>query len=91
MDIKDLTFHDATLKPLEERGFDMPSYEPQKMIIDINDDQLPEIKDWETGKDYTIVLKVTQIGNRLQGNGDKMAASFDISEIAGYYEDTKSK
>lgn len=67
----------------------MPVLEPQKMTIyGISEEQLPEIKDWETGKDYIIVLKVTQVGNHLRGPEDdqELAADFDINQIAGYSE-----
>lgn len=101
MNLDKLQFHDATIKPQAyDRGFaesPMPP-QPYNQRISLSEDQLPEIKDWETGKEYILVLKVMQTGNNLQArtgeNPDDpshLSADFDIEEVAGYYDSTNEE
>lgn len=90
MDMNELVFHDATIQPQEyDRGMEvktMPS--PYSPGISFGEDQLPDVKDWQTGEEYILVLKVRQNGSNLIGpEGDKkLRADFDILEVAGYSE-----
>lgn len=99
MNIDKLEFHDATIKPMPyPRGFaEGPmTAEPYNQRITLSEDQLPDIKGWETGEEYILVLKVRQTGNNLQSRSGEnpddpkhLSADFDIEEVAGYYDSDK--
>lgn len=73
--------------PLE--GMEGPaSVEKMYPMIHLTELDLPEIKDWEVGKDYAIVLKVTQKEKR-EVMGGMMEAHFDIKEVGDATEEYK--
>lgn len=95
MKIEDLEFHETTT-PLanQARSFDYgPSESSYPPSVSLNETQLPEIKDWTTGEEYILVLKVKQTGDRLTGpDGNQvLRADFDILEVAGYYDSTSDE
>lgn len=63
-------------KDEEDKGY-LPSFE-------LDDAQLPEIKDWKTGEEYTITMKVKQKGSRIIGHGNRKGGllnDFDVTEV----------
>jgi hypothetical protein len=48
--------------------------------IHLEEDQLKEIKNWEVGEKYTLILEVTQKSKR-ENSDKKISASFDIMKI----------
>lgn len=79
--------HDAAHKPYKPRrdlepseGYVEPEWNPS---VSFDEKQLPEIKNWQVGEEYTIVLKVKQTSSRLQGpdHDQRMAADFDIQQV----------
>lgn len=74
----------------EDYGMGMPTssggskkeYYPE---ISLDSDTLPEIKGWEVGKDYVVVLKLTQISKNIDKDEDdeteETNSRFEIKEI----------
>lgn len=58
--------------------------------IHLNQKQLPEIKDWEVGKNYEIALKVRQTSKR-EDDDKKISGSFDIVGIKVFMSEEESK
>lgn len=54
--------------------------------LNVNEEQMPEIKKWETGKDYYILVKVNQTGKRDEKDS-LVSAEFDIT----HYMDMTAK
>lgn len=52
--------------------------------ISLDSDALPEIRDWEVGSDYYILMKVTQKSLNINDSAEfkRADARFDIKEIA---------
>lgn len=48
--------------------------------IEFSEEELPEIKNWEVGKEYTIEVKVRQTSSR-QDEGKKMKANFLVKQV----------
>jgi hypothetical protein len=57
-------------------------------IVRFNVNQLPEIKNWEVGKEYTIIIKAKMTGyeqrkldNEMMGKKEKEEAKFEITAV----------
>lgn len=48
--------------------------------IEFSEEELPEIKNWEVGKEYTLELKVKQV-SAVQKDGKKMKANFLVKQV----------
>lgn len=48
--------------------------------IHLDEDQLKQIKNWEVGEKYTLILEVVQQSKSINSN-KKISASFDIMKI----------
>jgi len=77
----------------EEMAIEKPSknemYYPH---LDLNSEQLPEIKDWKVGQKYTLVVEVKATRksmNEREGNEAKEDMCFEIHKI-GVKENEKS-
>ena len=60
--------------------------------ITFTEQQLPEIKDWNVGKKYSITLEMEQISARTDDYGHnkgKQSASFKITKVGTMPEGTK--
>ena len=68
-----------TIKP-KRIGMDRPekSYYPS---ISFSSKNLPEIKNWQVGKTYRLIVEVKQTSMRENENGE-INAEFDIKKIA---------
>lgn len=78
-----------TASPSEPRGKSYPS-------ISLNESQCPFIKDWPTGSDYELVIKVHKTGDHepqaWEYNGDKgMMHEFEIRQVGYKDDDEKEK
>lgn len=81
-----MKFHDIGEK---ETGMDMVSTKTKKEkyypSLRLTPDQLPEIKNWKVGKDYTVMAKLRQTSyekrNRI-GRPSKEEFGFDIRQVA---------
>ena len=72
------------VKP-EKMGMEMES--KHFPMLHLSSDNLSEIKDWDVGEDYHLVLKVKQ---KSKNEDDKMTnASFDIIEIGVLDEESE--
>lgn len=54
-----------------------------KPTLYLTDKDLPELKDWETGKTYKLDITVKQVSKseRDTGNGKEMTGTFDITDV----------
>lgn len=68
-----------TIKPEKMSNMDMPSegYYPH---LDLSSDEIPQIKDWEVGKSYKIVLEVKQTSKR-EDKDKKISACFEVRKV----------
>ncbi len=49
--------------------------------------QLPQIADWEVGREYTLILKVKQTSHNfrdVEGEGQTESATFDILKVGAF-------
>lgn len=58
-------------------GIDMPERRLYPPSFQIEAEQMPEIKDWEVGKKYRLIVEIEQ-KSAHQNEKDRMNASFDI-------------
>lgn len=72
-----MSAHLKTIKAKRETSSHVDVFRPS---IHLDEDQLKEIKDWEVGRNYTLILEVTQKSKREDSN-KKISASFDIMKI----------
>lgn len=67
---------------MEDTACDMPSKLSDYHLpnLYLNSKQIPEIKDWEVGKSYKIVLEVKEVASRIESNMDveHMTADFKV-------------
>ncbi len=61
-------------------GLDMPMMDSYPPTVHLNDTQVPEIKDWDVGETYQIVMDVKQTSKSEDKNGN-VNSSF---EVVGY-------
>lgn len=85
------TLRDATIK-FQSYHDEVPSVDYQR--VSFNAEQLPEIKEWQPGQEYLIVLKVRQKDFRVPDKDDsddqsKYHASFEILEVGGVENGSK--
>ncbi len=60
--------------------------------ISFSADELPQIKDWEVGGKYQIVIDVTQISdeiNQHEPDKGKRSARFKVEKVTAYKEPIK--
>jgi len=65
--------------PINYRA-EMPMSEEIYPSISLREKDLPELMDWEVGKNYTIVLSVTQV-SKEERQGGEVEARFDIKAV----------
>lgn len=53
--------------------------------MSLSEEDLPSIRDWSVGEEYTVVLRVRQ--KSMDSYGDTMNGSFDILEVLEAEED----
>ncbi len=70
------------VKPRKMENIDVPTGEIYPTVC-LNDKALPEIKDWEVGEEYYLVLKVEQTRKDMNSDdgGENWHADFNIKEI----------
>jgi hypothetical protein len=62
------------------KGYAMPLSEyPLTMTID--EDKLPEIKDWKVGEKYSVEVEVTMTGLHKKYDSDKLCGDFEITSV----------
>ncbi len=65
-----------------------PTMDKPERIITLSDSELPEIKDWDINKRYTITLDVVQKSKNAEGD-DGVTADFKILKVTpGKSDDT---
>lgn len=74
---------DITLKKIAEpekhkntMSYDMPEMSMDRPSFYVNGQQMPEIKDWEVGEEYQLVVNVTM--KSKNENDDKIDGRFEI-------------
>ena len=67
-----------TIKP-KKHGIDVPE-KPYYPSFHISSKELPEIKNWEVGRKYRILLETRQVGKREDEEG--ISGDFEIRKIA---------
>ena len=73
------------MKPPKMRKVKSESYGSGKnkmtsdKTVSFKSSELPEIKDWKVGEDYSIKIKVTQTSTRLEGK--EVIASFKVNSV----------
>ncbi len=67
------------VKP-EESNLDMQGSEKYYPSIHLNSKNLPAIKDWEVGEEYSVMLKIKQTSKSIE-NDQECSGSFEIREI----------
>lgn len=85
-----MNFHSAAIMPdseLAARNMDSPTKmtEPYFPGITLNEDALPEAKEWTMGQEYSVVLKIKMTGQRVNWE-EKITTDFDILKVAVYDE-----
>lgn len=83
-----MKYHDIGESP-KEYGIDSPSQskklERYYPSLRLTTEQLPEMKNWKVGKDYTVMAKLRQTSyeksNRI-GRPEKEEMGFDIRQVA---------
>ena len=75
------------IKPIN--GHAMPSDMPEVYpSFHLDETQLPEIRDWKIGEEYTIQLKVRQTGAR-EGRSEEVMGEFEVLAVG--VVDTKAE
>lgn len=64
----------------QKAGVESPSKEKWYPSIHLSSKELPELKKWEVGKTYTLILEVKQ-KSKTENMPDEISASFDIVKI----------
>lgn len=89
-DLKALAKRAASIKvqkiPAPKRSKNDPYVVPEfrsRPTLHLSEDNLPAIKDWEVGGEYTIAMRVKQTGSeQKEWTNNKVMASFEVLEIA---------
>lgn len=83
-----MKFHDIGESPKEYSVDSLPqSKKPERYYpsLRLTPEQLPEIKNWKVGKDYTVMAKLRQTSyekrNRI-GKPEKEEMGFDIRQVS---------
>ena len=54
--------------------------------VELDSDEMPEVKDWNVGESYKVVLEIKQTSSREDDNG-KITANFEIRGIMPISDD----
>ena len=72
----------AHLKAIKGKAVRESTTDVFRPSIHLNEDQLKEIKNWQVGENYTLILEVTQKSQReSEDSSKKISASFEIMKI----------
>ena len=72
----------------------MSKMERPKPTLHLSDKDLPESKDWETGKTYNVTAKIKKVGHSedMFGGKDKSVSSrFEVHNISSSKDDKDNK
>jgi len=71
----------SDLKAIKAKSNRPVSVDHFRPSIHLEEDQLKEIRNWEVGENYTLILEVRQKSKRENDSSKKISASFDIMKI----------
>lgn len=54
--------------------------EEMEPMIEISSSQLKAVKDWDVGKEYTVVMKLKQVSKELEEEGE-ICSEFEVLSI----------
>lgn len=86
----------SEFRPIPKRSFNDMDPEDRGSLpsFRLDDTQLPEIKDWKTGEEYIITVKVKQMGSEIIEHGNRkggLCNDFNVIEIKAGSSDMKNE
>ena len=72
------------LTPVKEGKPDKYGFIPRKREVKFFEDELPEVKTWNVGEEYTLLIKVKQVGTEIsddEATKGKIVGEFKVLSV----------